>query len=445
MRNTALPDPQPPCCIPAVSRQCEVGDRVVVDVGGMAYGPHAVARHAGFVLFVRGAVPGDRAEVEVRERRRNHAFADVVRLEHSSPHRRQPPCPIAGRCGGCPWQQIGYEFQLAAKRDIVSEQLARVAGLTPEVAAVAPSPRVYGYRRRIKLRVEAGRVGFYAGGTHDLVQIAHCALAESGVDAMIGAAAALARRLAAGLRRLEIVARHDAADGVVLLGEYEGRWPVTFDTVCTEWLASTPRCAGLEMRGRGWLHRWGDMGIACAPEADLELPLDAAAFTQVNPIANRTLVATVIALLGEVAGHDVLEAYAGAGNFSAPLARRGARVSAVEQSPAACRSARQAAARAEFPWSVEEGTVGAVLDRLAAAGARYDSVLLDPPRGGAAEAIPALLRIDAPRLVYVSCDPSTLARDLKALAARYRITAVRPIDMFPHTYHVETVVRCDRH
>ncbi len=439
-----LPGRACPCCTPPVGEQYQTGDRLVVEIDKMAYGPYAIARHAGFVLFVRGGVPGERVEVQIGERRRHHAFADVIRIERRSSRRRQPACPIVDHCGGCPWQHLSYESQLEAKRAVVADQLSRIGGLDLEVPPVVPSPRVYGYRRRVRLRVQDGRLGFYAAGTHDLVEVAHCALAESAIDSVIAAAGRLVRRLASNVRRLEIVARHRDPEGAVAVGEVEGNWVPTDADLCMSWLEETPDCVGLALRGRGWEYRWGETTVALDPQPDLLLDTDATGFSQVNAGANDRLVETVLELIGEVSGKAVLEAYAGAGNFSAPLAKRGARVRAVEQSLASCRSAERNSAACGHPWVVERGSVGRALARLADRDANFDAILLDPPRNGAAEAIPPILRLAPPRLVYVSCDPATLARDLKSLSRAYRVGEVRALDMFPHTYHVETVARCDR-
>ncbi len=422
--------------------ECRPGDRVTVEIESMAYGPHSIARHAGLVLFVRGAVPGERVEVEIRELRRRHAFADVRRIERPALQRTQAPCPIVERCGGCPWQHLEYTAQLEAKHKIVADQLTRIAGVSVEVRPVRPSPRVYGYRRRLKLRVDERRLGFYTGGTHDLVQVAHCALAESEIDVGLAAAQRLAARLSSNLRRLEIVARHPPGAGLVLAGEVEGGWVASDAEVCRRWLEESGSCTGLTLRGKRWQHSWGEMGIRLEPEPELALAIDAAGFTQVNPAANRLLVEVVLRMLGDVAGVSVLDAYAGAGNFSAPLARRGAIVTAVEQSRESCLSAESNATEYGGRWRVERGRVDRVLARLAQRGVAFDAVLLDPPRSGASEIVPGLLALRPPVIVYVSCDPATLARDLGQLKSAYRVDEVQPIDMFPHTYHVETVARC---
>lgn len=407
----------------------------------MAYGPHAVARRDGKVIFVRGAAPEEEVEITVREERRAFAFADVTAVLRPSADRRQPPCLYLPRCGGCPWQHLTVEAQRAAKEAIVREQLRRIAGIEAAVAPILPSPHEYGYRQRLKLRVAGGAVGFYAGASHTLVAVDHCLLAEPAVDAAIAWTAELAAALRAPLRRVEIMRRGDGVD-VVVAGEIEGDWVADDEPACIEWLARHAAVRGLALHGKRWRRAWGDDGVTVRPEPDLPLTVRAGTFTQVNPTANQRLVATVLGLIPASARCRVLDLYAGAGNFALPLARRGAAVIAVE-------SDRQA---------VGDGTANAralnlagvrfvvdraerAVDAFAAAGERFDTVLLDPPRSGAGEVIAGVRRLAPAQIVYVSCDPATLARDLKRLLPAYRIDTVQPIDMFPHSYHVETVVR----
>jgi 23S rRNA (uracil1939-C5)-methyltransferase len=417
------------------------GRRVRLRTETMSYGPHAVARAEGKVVFVRNAAPDEEVEVAVTEEHRRYAFADLLRVIAPSPQRRPAPCPFLPRCGGCAWQHLDYASQLRAKRALVAEHLRRIARVDANVAEPLASPLEFGYRHRLKLRVDGGRVGFFAGGSHDLVEVDHCLLAAPRVDAAIPTAARLVRALRTRTRRLEIVAGDDADAGLTVIGEAEGAWVEADEPVCRAWMADHAAVvAGLLLAGRGWRRSWGAPGSSIRPSDALRIPVGAGTFTQVNPLANRLLVRTVLDLAGEVGGRRVLDLYAGAGNLSLPLAQRGAEVTAIEGSRQAVSDARAAADRLGL------GSYRAVCERvdralaaLAAAGERFDVAVLDPPRSGAQEAVAPLLALRPPRLLYVSCDPTTLARDLGRLSAHYRVERVQPIDMFPQTYHVETV------
>lgn len=418
----------------------ETTARLVVTTGEMAYGPHAVARADGKVIFVRGAAPHEEVEVAVRETRPRYAFADVVAVRRPSAVRRHPPCPYLPRCGGCPWQHLDYAAQLAAKQRIVTEQLRRLGDLTVPVAAPLPSPREYAYRRRLKLRVANGIVGFHAAASHDLVAVEHCLLAEPHVDAALAWLPGLVAAARTRLRRLEIASRGAGAQ-VVVAGEAEGGWHAADEDTCRAWLAAHPAVAGLVLRGRGWAQCWGDAVVAVAVADAPPLRVRAPGFTQVNDAANRLLVERVVAAVAPRPGMRVLDLFAGAGNLSLPLRRAGALVTAVEQDRTAAADARaQAEDEPGPPLRMLAMAAERAVAELAVAGERFDAVILDPPRSGAAACIEPLLRIAAPRLVYVSCDPSTLARDLRHLRTAYRIDGAQPIDFFPHTYHVETVV-----
>ena len=416
--------------------------RVRLTTRDMAYGPHAVARHEGKVVFVRGAAPDEEVEAVIREEHRAFAFADAVAVVRPSAQRRVPPCPYLPACGGCSWQHLTYAAQLAAKQRIVTEQLRRIAGLDIAVAPILPSPREFGYRRRIKLRVEGGAVGFYAAASHVLVPVDHCLLAEPAVDAAIAAARALVRALALPVRRVELLGCEAGSKSVVVVGEVEGAWADAADGECRDWLAAHPSVLGLALHGRGWQRAWGDVRVGFEPQADLALTAHAPVFTQVNPGVNRMLVETVLGWIDPQPGQQVLDLYAGAGNLSLALRRRGAAVIAVEQDGQAAADAADNGARYPGPpLRVIRDRAERAVEQLAADGVRLDAAVLDPPRSGAAGCIPALLCLAPPRIVYVACDPATLARDLALLRARYRVDAVQPLDMFPHSYHVETVVR----
>lgn len=423
--------------------------RVVVTTGEMAYGAHAVARADGKVIFVRGGAPHEEVEVAVRETRPRYAFADVVAVRRPSAARRPAPCPYLPRCGGCPWQHLEYAAQLAAKRRIVADQLQRLGGVPVPVAPPLASPREYGYRRRLKLRVVDGIVGFHAAASHDLVAVEHCLLAEPHVDAAIPWLRELVVALRTAVRRLEI-ASAGAGEVVVVAGEAEGVWREADDVRCRAWLGAHPRVRGLVLSGRGWTRVWGDGVVELAAAEGPPLRVRAPGFTQVNDGANRLLIERVVGAVGPREGLRVLDLFAGAGNLSLPLRRAGALVTAVEQDRRAAADARANAEREPGPpLRVLAMAAERALEELAADGERFDAVVLDPPRSGAAACVAPLLRLQPARLVYVSCDPATLARDLGQLAGAYRVDAVQPIDFFPHGYHVETVLRatlaCDPH
>lgn len=416
-----------------------------VRITALAHGPHGVGRIAGKAVFVRGVAPQEEVEVRVREQHPGYDYADLVAVRRPSPDRRQPPCPYLPRCGGCPWQHLGYPAQLQAKQHNLDDALRRIAEM-PELksASIIAAPAELGYRGRLTLRVDDAQVGFYAGASHDLVAVEHCLLANEEVNAAISLAADLVRRLHSHVHRIEIAAR-GFAPGVVLSAEIEGPLVAADIELVPRWLEEMTTAAGVELHGKRWRRSWGDDRVAFAPEPGLELYTSAGSFSQVNPAANQLLVAQVLALAELDAHEAVLELYAGAGNLTIPIARRAARVVAVEQDGAA---AERAIANADVAATGNVEVIAASarhgLRNQLAAGAYFDTVVLDPPRSGAAEIVDALLDLSPRKLVYVSCNPLTLARDLKQLSRKYRIDTVQPIDLFPQSYHLETITRATR-
>ncbi len=362
---------------------------MIVIIDSLAFGGEAVGRADGLVLFVAGGVPGDELEVRVVERKPRFARAEIVRVVRPSPDRIEPPCPIAHECGGCPWQMVAVSAQLREKETIVRRALGRVSD---KIDPILEAPASLGYRTRVKMTKREGVLGFQARKSHRLVAIDHCVALDPRLDAALNQS------------RAKILAKLAEGDSVSAVISPKGE-------------------VGLSTDGEQLIDVGEERSHVTSPSG----------FQQASEVQNRVLRALVRDAL-DVGGYDLLELYAGDGNFTRDLtdARK---IVAVE-------SDRAAAAR--LSKNVSSARVLALPSEIALAqlsADKFDRVLLDPPRAGAKEAIAGIARLEPERIVYVSCDPMTLARDLADFKSRgYEIARVQPIDMMPHTSHVETVV-----
>jgi 23S rRNA (uracil1939-C5)-methyltransferase len=437
--------------------------RLTLSIDGLAPGGEGVGLLDGRAVFVPWVAPGDVAEVEV-EPGGGPGHAALVRLVRGGPARREPPCRHFGPgepgeggergCGGCEWLHVSYPAQLEAKERGLRERLRRLGGLAPESyrpLPILPSPLPLRYRSRAKFHLDrrSGRLAFFRRRSHEPVPLAECHLLEPELDALREAAGPALR--AARLEPREVALEWSAAAG---RGAAWLRLPALGPAAAERaraLLAALPALAGAVLEAEGALpvlvgepvlrheRRPGD------PAAGLSRSRPDV-FRQANRRANALLVEEALGLL-RPDGEDVLELFCGAGNFTGPLARRARSVAAVEaQGPALELARADAADDAAAPPArgavrFFAGDALALARAFAREGRRFGAVLLDPPREGAKGIGPALRELAAPRAVYVSCDPATLARDLKACAAEgYRVEAVRAVDMFPQTHHLEGVV-----
>ncbi len=424
----------------------------VVQITGIAAGGAGVGRLPdGRAVFVPRTAPGERVLARVVESRRRWARGTLLRVLDASPDRRQAPCPHYARCGGCTVEHLAYPAQLRAKAAIVAEALARIGGVRTPVPEVTASPEEFRYRNRVSftlVRLEHGRV---VAGFHELQHPARvldigadCLLPEPAVAQAWGrlraAWGADASRLPAGAR-LRLTLRGTGAGEVSLLVE-GGYGPGRPD----ELLRDVPGLAAIWHRPRG-----GEPVLLAGAESlaesweDEDVGLSGAVFLQVNRGAAARLEEHVAALAGDVAGKRIVDAYCGIGLHARRLARRGGRVLGIELDPLAVAEARKAtvAAAAADAAAAGAGTAefvqGRVEDALPAA-LPAELVILNPPRAGLAAAVPEqLVAAPPPRLVYVSCDPATLARDLGRLAGVFELRSLACFDLFPQTAHVETV------
>jgi len=429
----------------------------LVRIGKPVYGGAFLARIEGKAVFVPLALAGEEARVRIAEEKRGYATAEVEEIVSASPVRIEPRCPHFGACGGCSYQHTGYAQQIEIKRTILRETLERAGVSAPEKFDVlAGEP--WGYRNRIRLAIDAaGRMGYRGRGSHAVVplteyEIAVCPIAAPLLVEAARAAAEVLRTQARMLRPTEIALFANAEASELQVSVYARTAARGAFEVFARGLAErVPALKGAELvaeqaaKGRRGtpqqktVTRWGASSIVYRA-AGHEYRVDHGAFFQVN----RWLVDGLVERVTQAAeGKLAWDLFAGVGLFARVLADRFERVVAVEAAPMATD-----ALAANLAGTGSKAVKASTADFLRRAGTkeRPDFVVVDPPRSGlGAEVTAALAALKAERMVYVSCDPATLARDLKALTASgYAVERVAMADLFPQTFHLETVVELRR-
>jgi 23S rRNA (uracil1939-C5)-methyltransferase len=397
----------------------KVGDCVQTLIGDVAFGGDGVGRVDELVLFVPFTVDGDEAEVEIVEVKKRFARGRLVRTVTPSVHRVAPPCPYYARCGGCRMQHIAYAHQLDIKRRQVEQTFRRIAKLSPPtVLLVIPSPLPYGYRGKAEFHLEEGRggrrLGLMALATNDIIEVERCGICDDSINRKLGE---LRERLLDGGVRVE-------GDRQVIWSDEPGEPPVEVATRC----GNEPDVTRI-IRGK-------------------RLTVPYRGFFQANIALVEELVDQVAGMCALSGGEAVVDAYGGAGLFSLFLGERAGRLFGIEGEREAVRCAginlrREGLGQAEFFL----GDVADVLDRdFLRREMKVDVIVLDPPRDGCGrEIIGKTAAIGPERIVYVSCNPATQARDIGRLVeCGYAVRLLQPLDMFPQTAHIEVVALLTR-
>lgn len=405
-----------------------------VEITAMTFGPFGVGRLDGKAVMVPHAAPGDLLEVTIVQEHAGYLIARAENVLKAGAARRAAPCPYLPRCGGCDWQQITYPEQARSKAEVIAATLNHALDLELNPSnLIEPAPAEFGYRVRARFKTgRGGRLGFYEAGSRRLVEVEHCMVAANEIR--------IPREFAAeiGCEEIEVVADR----GREVLVAHMARAPGSAILQrARRMVEHDARIAGAVLRAGRARELIGEVSIAVELEPGLELEVEADVFSQINRAQNLKLVAFMMEMAEAATDTRVLDLFCGAGNFSLPAARRGAAVMGVDAEALAVAAASRNVARLGFKRAEFAAMDAAELAQfLLRARYRPDVVIMDPPRSGARELIEPLLQMRAARVLYVSCDVATLARDLSALCAGgYEIAAVRAFDFFPNTHHVEVV------
>jgi len=394
-----------------------------------------MARHEGRVIFVPFTIPGEAVEAEIVREKKGYAEGEIVQILTASPERRDAPCPVFTICGGCQLQHLPEVAQLRYKVEAMREVLARIGKITSyDLLPPIPSPLPFHYRTRSQLKVERGALGYYRQKSHAIVSIDRCPLLIAPLNAAIEAILRSLQR-----DRLEEIELQGVASGdflIILRGE---QFPHDRGERFYEAARQTLPLKGVVVGNRRGRHVFGE-NFLIDTVREKRFRISERAFSQVNPAVNHLLIETALEWTAPTPNDRILELYSGIGNFTLFLAERAAAVTAVEGNRAAVEDARwnlQGAGIANVSLqaaSAEEGVRRALREK-----APYTQIFLDPPREGAGKAVmQGIASLDPERVIYLSCDPATFARDARILLDRgYALRRLQPFDMFPQTGHLE--------
>ena len=434
-------------------------------IEGYASGGEGVARIDGMAVFVKGALRGERGSVLIEHIGHNAAWGRVERLLETSPARVEPDCPYYGSCGGCQFRHMTYAEELEAKRQRVEDALRRIGGADIAVPVIHGAEHTARYRNKVQFPVASGAIGYYQSRTHRVVDIPDCLL-QPETDTLCRAAIkgwmdrrrvpAYDERTGRGLVRHLFLRTNSRGEALCCLVANGRKLPHEAELADTL-RAAVPSLAGVvlsvntrktnvilgdEFRtlwGRDWLEE-----ELCGHSFRLSVP----SFFQVNREQAQTLYRRALDFAGLTGSETVVELYCGIGTNSLTMAEQAREVIAVEVVPQAVEDARENARRNGLAAKTrfECGDAADLASRLEEEGVRPQVVVVDPPRKGlASEVVDTVARMGPDRVVYVSCDPATLARDVRRFAALgYAPARAEAVDLFPRTAHVETIVLLQR-
>lgn len=441
-------------------------DEVIIDIEDIGSEGEGIGRHQGYTLFVKNALPGDKVKVKVMKCKKTYGYARLLEVVNASPDRINPKCKIAGKCGGCSLQHLAYERQLQYKQDKVKNCLERIGGfkgidLEPIIGMEEP----YFYRNKAQFPVGRNKdgkvvIGFYAGGTHSIIDTTHCCIQAKENDVIIETIRNFLEEYRISTyneENQEGLVRHILTRTGFITGEIMVCLIINGDDlpkkeILVKRLAQISGMKSISLNinkaktnvilGDKVINLWGEPYITDYI-GEIKYQISPLSFYQVNPAQTKVLYETALSFAGLVGNETVWDLYCGIGTISLFLAAKAKQVYGVEIIPQAIEDAKRNAEINQIENA--EFFVGAAEEILPAKyreeNIHADVIVVDPPRKGCEESLlDTIVRMAPEKVVYVSCDPATLARDLRYLCDRgYEVKKVQAVDQFPHSGHVETV------
>jgi 23S rRNA (uracil1939-C5)-methyltransferase len=399
-----------------------------------AYGGFALARGNGCILLIRNAIPGETVEARIDEQKNDHAFASVVRVLAASPDRIEPPCQVFGICGGCQIQYVSYPRQVAMKEEILLDCLRRIAKKQVDLSDPLVGNSPWNYRHRGQFKIGKGSFGFYREKSRDVIDFDYCPIMNNEVNHLFSKAREVyksSRTLFDGISEFHISC---GDEGLAFLKSTTKISTARWNQIGMLLLeAGFGGVSGTS--GNGKVVTFGSEHMTLELEG-LKYTVSPLSFFQSNWHLNQTLVRFILKSMQPISKKRVIDLYSGAGNFSLPFALNGADVYAIEENPEAIVDGKRNAA---LNGIKNCRFIACSAERLKVCDT-VDILVVDPPRPGLTNsALDKILVLEPERIAYISCNPSTLARDIKKLLGQYDIESMRVIDFFPQTYHIESL------
>ncbi len=418
----------------------------------------------GQVVMTPFTLSGEKLLLNQEKKTSGYIEGSIDRILSPSPARITAPCPLYEECGGCDLQHGSYPEQLRIKKEIVEESLRRAKIPFEYISEPFASPMQWGYRNRLRLKINtSGQLGFFKKKSNTFLLITECLVASQGLCSAVTALnkTRMLQPLAqTTTTSLEIELLESPADGKITLvfkgNKGKALLPALLQKLTTLFIMQEIP----QVQQIGWFTRKGFQTLFPSAKPltqqislrknrqtgqTCSLSWSGGCFSQVNPAQNEQLIGLVCDFAGDLSGKTVLDLYCGMGNFSVPLGCCGGTLTGIEGNQESIVWAEKNARKAEISARFFIADVRTALQQLVDQGETTDIILLDPPRSGVGKNIAFLPRLKPKKIIYVSCDPATLARDLRLLCSQgYRVTRVVPVDMFPQTSHIESVVLLER-